>query len=578
MQTIVEKITSVYPDILDPVLIEQRTHALTPAVEWQRIRIGGHDPSGGAIGICINTVTFPPQQLHPLCIHFHGPGLARLQQDTELQRSIAHAYWQTVWAQSAIRADTGITEPVAFVALDRPPALPRIKRVRPLRQLTDGHWLVGDSPIHLLAAMHACENGALYWLDGRLQGEIDSGTLAWLEPRTFIDQFIGTNRGASGKITLRRLVPVSGSHLISRLFPAEIPHFSNNQAPLTSAQVFAATNSGFFLNFPEEYSHPWSAMNDPVGLLIQQGTMLQLPLTRRAAVLVDHDNRAHIEVLSVADVAMRLPWQAEWLAGGGEPGFAVDAPSLAGQRVVVYTPAYQAELVPGVQTTPPADAIDFCVVFNEIFEMKIGGCLGIPANGVVISVPRSQLATADPARLLREHGSHVQFRLQRYPHVRTAIAAGPLLHKNGTSIRADYFEGDEAPEQFMPMQQLDGTTTCAGIAPTRFPHDVAETRAPRTFAGVTTTGELMLGVIDGRKASHSAGATLAEIADLAVALGCTEVLNLDGGGSSVLFVNPHHLLTSPLAADSPAGIVNVPSDRGHQDRLIPVAMLVLDSP
>ena len=60
-------------------------------------------------------------------------------------------------------------------------------------------------------------------------------------------------------------------------------------------------------------------------------------------------------------------------------------------------------------------------------------------------------------------------------------------------------------------------------------------RNPRTFIGTKRTGELVLGVIDGRQAI-SVGATLDETAAVAKSLGLWNSINLDGGGSSTMVV------------------------------------------
>jgi exopolysaccharide biosynthesis protein len=59
---------------------------------------------------------------------------------------------------------------------------------------------------------------------------------------------------------------------------------------------------------------------------------------------------------------------------------------------------------------------------------------------------------------------------------------------------------------------------------------------PRTAAGVTAGGALILLVVDGRQ-SDSRGATLDELSTLMHDLGAVEAINLDGGGSSTLVVN-----------------------------------------
>ena len=58
---------------------------------------------------------------------------------------------------------------------------------------------------------------------------------------------------------------------------------------------------------------------------------------------------------------------------------------------------------------------------------------------------------------------------------------------------------------------------------------------PRTAAGITADGDLLLVVVDGRQ-DVSRGVDLQELALLLRSLGAVEALNLDGGGSSTLVV------------------------------------------
>jgi len=69
---------------------------------------------------------------------------------------------------------------------------------------------------------------------------------------------------------------------------------------------------------------------------------------------------------------------------------------------------------------------------------------------------------------------------------------------------------------------------------------------PRTAAGVTSAGKVLLVTVDGRT-SAGVGMTLSELASYMIALGCNEAMNLDGGGSTTMWTS----------AD---GVVNTPSD------------------
>ena len=62
----------------------------------------------------------------------------------------------------------------------------------------------------------------------------------------------------------------------------------------------------------------------------------------------------------------------------------------------------------------------------------------------------------------------------------------------------------------------------------------ASGREPRTVMGVRKDGTAVIVECDGRQSSISAGMTLAEAAQLMLSHGCTDVINLDGGGSSVI--------------------------------------------
>ncbi|MFC5780020.1 phosphodiester glycosidase family protein [Streptomyces aureus] len=70
-----------------------------------------------------------------------------------------------------------------------------------------------------------------------------------------------------------------------------------------------------------------------------------------------------------------------------------------------------------------------------------------------------------------------------------------------------------------------------------YPASALTTRHPRTVAGVTADGTLLLVVLDGRWPGTSVGATFAETARIMVSLGAVDAVNLDGGGSSTAVVD-----------------------------------------
>lgn len=66
----------------------------------------------------------------------------------------------------------------------------------------------------------------------------------------------------------------------------------------------------------------------------------------------------------------------------------------------------------------------------------------------------------------------------------------------------------------------------------------ADSNQPRTAIGYTADKKLILFVCEGRNMTEGvAGLTTADEAQIMKALGCTEALNLDGGGSSCMLIN-----------------------------------------
>lgn len=75
---------------------------------------------------------------------------------------------------------------------------------------------------------------------------------------------------------------------------------------------------------------------------------------------------------------------------------------------------------------------------------------------------------------------------------------------------------------------------------------------PRTAAGITSEGKIILYTLDGRKSGYSTGATLEELAKRMKELGCIDAINFDGGGSTAI---------GAKLSDLPAfQVLNRPSD------------------
>lgn len=106
---------------------------------------------------------------------------------------------------------------------------------------------------------------------------------------------------------------------------------------------------------------------------------------------------------------------------------------------------------------------------------------------------------------------------------RSAMAAGPMLIESGISQT--------------PKEEKFNTN-----------------RHPRTAIGITQEGHWLLVVVDGRNA-QAAGMSIPELSTLMLALNCQEALNLDGGGSTTLWIRQ----------EAKGRVVNHPSDNRQFD-------------
>jgi exopolysaccharide biosynthesis protein len=88
-------------------------------------------------------------------------------------------------------------------------------------------------------------------------------------------------------------------------------------------------------------------------------------------------------------------------------------------------------------------------------------------------------------------------------------------------------------------EKLEGFTSKSGISSV----------APRTAIGMTSPGRLIWLIADGRQ-KDSVGMTLWELSSLLKEIGVTEGINMDGGGSSAMYLNGR-IINSPSDAAGP---------------------------
>lgn len=147
-------------------------------------------------------------------------------------------------------------------------------------------------------------------------------------------------------------------------------------------------------------------------------------------------------------------------------------------------------------------------IFSHIQGTEYKAEWAITSNNVTYAYSSPVPKPTVPATFPSLDGSHTYA-------ANTGIGAGPVLIKNGVIVNT--YENEMFKE-----------TTDVG----------ATINNPRTAIGVTDDGRIVLFVCEGRNQTpNTPGFTLEETAKILKDLGCTEALNLDGGGSSCMLVN-----------------------------------------
>lgn len=206
----------------------------------------------------------------------------------------------------------------------------------------------------------------------------------------------------------------------------------------------------------------------------------------------------------------RVQFKGKIIGNGYEiPIDNINQPRMLSSYILMYTRDWGA-----VAPASPQYGVQLRVENNRITAASANP-LSIPQNGYVLVGPKSKLsklfgAGAVDTQLLLSSG---------WNNAKHIIGGGPYLVKNGEVYV------DMTAEK---LQAIGG-------------------RNPRTAIGYTKDNDLILITADGRE-GHSVGLTLVELANFMKSLGCVDAINLDGGGSTVMYVN--------------GGIVNKPQQIG----------------
>jgi large repetitive protein len=292
-------------------------------------------------------------------------------------------------------------------------------------------------------------------------------------------------------------------------------------------RIALATLSEQMSRFPRGLGRPLAALNgdyfvregryagDPQGLCIVQGELVSAPNEKSCFWVTPEGALQSTNVVS----NLAVIW----------PDGTRDGVGLNEERGTDRPVVYSAAIGPSTGTDGGTEILLDTASAGEITlrpgedmalrvrEIRSAGDTPLASNRLVLSLPPKLASKAAGLGT----GTAMTFSTATFPDlrgVRTAISGGPALIRGGraTEIRT------------------------------------ANVRHPRSAIGWNER-EFVFVQVDGRQPAFSVGMTLLELRDLMMRLGCTEALNLDGGGSSTFWAQGNVMNSPCEGSERPMG-------------------------
>ena len=294
-------------------------------------------------------------------------------------------------------------------------------------------------------------------------------------------------------------------------------------------KALAAVNAGFFL-----------PNGDPAGVYALNGRLVSDTKLQRGAVGVMKTGAAQRLLFGRLRASMTLTIHGPGGTRERVPIAGVDTTRTRG-NLMLFTPAYHDD------TDTAGNGLEWTLdgrPLRVVGKPRTEGKTPIPTSGFVLSFGGT---TATPALGKLTPSRRVDLSTHYEPEDASQMSAW--------SRAADIIGGAGL--------LASGGRYVADWAVESFGKGFAESRHPRTMIGVDGEGAIWLVTVDGRQPTLSVGMTLVELQQLARKLHLTGALNLDGGGSTTMWVQ--------------GAVVNSPSD-ATGPRRVSDALLVFPKP
>lgn len=287
----------------------------------------------------------------------------------------------------------------------------------------------------------------------------------------------------------------------------------------TRHRAVAAINAGFFRLDTSILA------GDAAGTLMIDGELLSESRDSRSALLIN--NRGTATRVAMANLNI---WAILQMGSYAYPISGINR-ERKDNELIVYTPEF------GRSTLTPSGT-EYVVRRGRIVTIdRSSGSSRIPADGFVLSAGKNW--PDDPFKLLRV-GKPAKLLLRR----ESGKDAGGFSAEDITN----------GVSQLVKDSKIHLTWEIE-----KSNKAFSETRHPRTAVAKLKDGKFLMITVDGRQPAVSVGMSLHELAEYLLSLGAVDAMNLDGGGSTTMFLDGR--------------VVNTPSDR-EGERKVGDAILV----
>ena len=293
--------------------------------------------------------------------------------------------------------------------------------------------------------------------------------------------------------------------------------------------ALAGLNGGYFVTGPGD-----GTPGDLAGISVVGGELLSEAVDGRTSLVLPRSTGAgaRIEALSTTLRARSSDGAARLVDGRNRHVGLIracgDRPTTRPLHDVTCTDRSElVQLTPRFGRTTPAGARVEAVVDRGGRVRALRSRRGaIPRRGSVLA------GTGDGATWLRRHARpgrrvRVSVRVRRARKRGGALALRPgvgVVNGGPRLLRAGAQQVTAAAEGFTHPGDPE------------FYYRFGVRRSPRTIAGVTAAGHLLLVAADGRAPGYSVGLSFLEEAAVMRALGASDAVNLDGGGSTTMAI------------------------------------------